>query len=294
MRKPRCFKPNQIHDVTVRCPRSEFRLLPTEMRKKRLVFALAKAQQRFAGVEVLAVCQMSNHLHLVVLDRRGELSAFMQAFLSPFAKTLNKLDKVRGNVFQRRFTALPVVDEHAVIKRIAYAVTNPVDAGLVRSCKAWTGLIGWVGDFKPQTVTYFHEYRFNKAREEAAIQRSKEEVKREDFEETVTFTIGTWEGLDIDATQAAINEREFEVRSQHRRFLGMPKVLNRSPFHRPKWSKLSAMPLCLWTCRAAKTAFVNEWFAFLSAFRGASAIFRAGELGVAFPPWSHRPPTPVR
>lgn len=290
MRNPRFFRPNQIHDATVRCLRSEFRLLPTETRTNRLIFALAKAQQRFPGIEILALCQMSNHLHLVVFDTHGQMSAFMQAFLSPFAKTLNKLDKVRGSVFQRRFTALPIVDHDAVIKRIAYAVTNPVDAGLVRSHKAWTGLVGWAGDFEPRTVTYFHEHRYNKAREEAALRNGEDqEVKREDFEETVTLKMGSWEGLDLKATQAAIDKREREVRAQHRRFLGMAKVLNRSPFHRPKWSKLSARPLCLWTCRAAKAKFMNEWFAFLRAFREASARFRQGHLNVEFPLLCHRP-----
>ncbi len=287
MRKPRFFRPNQIHDVSSRCHRAEFRLLPTEARTDRFVFALAKALQKFPSVHLLVVCQMSNHFHLCVLDCEGQLSEFMQAFLSPLAKSLNKLDKVRGSVFHRRFTAMPVLDDGSVIDLIAYAVTNPGAAGLVRTWKQWTGVVGWAGNFAPRTVTHFHEERFLKAREEAVA--SGGTVNREDFEETVTLSMPRIEGLDEEAILSAIDARQAAARRKHKRVVGMLKVVKCSPLHQPKWSKLSPMPLCLWTCRTARAAFVHEWYVFLKAFREASARFREGELGVGFPPHSHRP-----
>jgi REP element-mobilizing transposase RayT len=73
---------------------TEFRLLPTLERRVLLGFWLAKAQLRFRGVRILALCQLSNHLHLVVEDLHGEISGFMQLALGHFAKRINKLDRL--------------------------------------------------------------------------------------------------------------------------------------------------------------------------------------------------------
>ena len=171
---------------------------------------------------------------------------------------------------------------NAFIGRIAYAVTNPVDAGLVRTWDAWRGLIGWAEDFEPFTVTHFHEYQYKKACEAS---KEDEVIDKKDFEETVTLRLGRMEGLAGRGVRQAIQERQKLVQRQHKRFAGMRKVLNYSPFHRPRSTKLSAMPLCIANCKKARAAFVAEWFAFLVAFREASESFRTGErLPSAKPP----------
>ncbi len=265
--------------------------MPTASRVKELVYALAKAQQKYPTIEIFAVCQMSNHLHLCVRDGEGQLSEFMQAFLSPFAKALNRIDKIRGPVFDRRFTAIPVVDAGALIRRIMYAVANPVSAGLVRSWKQWSGLVGWYGDLAPMTVTVFHEHRFNRAREDAGPIGV---LDRREYEETVTLKMTPFEGIEPEAVCRDITRRETNARARHRRVVGMARVLRHTPLHRPHWSKLRRRPRCLWTCLAAKKAFENAWFVFLNAYREASARFRGGELTVPFPLPSHRPPTQAR
>jgi hypothetical protein len=53
------------------------------------------------------------------------------------------------------------------------------------------------------------------------------------------------------------------------------------------------MPLCLFTKREAKWAFIDSWFRFLDAYREASAAFRAGKLDVRFPMFSFRPLIPA-
>src|SRR5262245_14539696 len=115
-------------------------MLPNLERRALLGFWLARAQMRFTGVRVLAVCQLSNHLHLVVEDALGEASGFMQLVLGQFAKRINKIDRLRGSVFERRFAEIVILDRDALARRIAYAINNPVEANLVRSYRDWLGL----------------------------------------------------------------------------------------------------------------------------------------------------------
>lgn len=264
-------------------------MLPSKERRNIVAFFLGKAKARYPGIQVACICQMSNHLHLVLRDRDSQLSGFMRDFLGHCAKALNRLDMVRGTVFERRYTAIPIVDMDAAVRRIAYAITNPVDAGLVRSHRDWTGFCDWFGAFEPETVTYFHAGKHNRAVKEA--KRTGAPVSRKDFEEMVTLDLDAIDGLDSAAVKQAIEAREAELRPKHPRILGMRRVLQQSSFDCPKRSKRSAMPLCLYTCRRVKAVFERGWFSFLEKYREASAAFRAGDFDVSFPMFCFRPVT---
>src|SRR5262245_45669215 len=145
MRRPRRRQPGQFLDITVRCQRSEFRLLPTEDRKNILGFWIAKAQKMYPGVLIFGLSQMGNHAHLVVHDQRGGISGFMQYALGQAAKRINQLDRLHGSVFERRFAEIAVADCEALAARVAYVVTNPVAANLVESHEEWSGLCAFAG-----------------------------------------------------------------------------------------------------------------------------------------------------
>lgn len=292
MRRPRRRAPRQLLDITVRCQRSEFRLVPTPERRALLGFWLAKAQLRFPGVRILALCQLSNHVHLVVEDLRGEISGFMQLALGHFAKSINKLDRLRGAVFERRFAEIAILDEDALARRIAYAVNNPVEADLVRRHHDWLGLCLFSKDV-PQKIpfTVFNESRYRKAREQADPERP---VDRASFYETRELEIAALDSTLASKVAVAVDSREKDLRAAQRRVVGMTRVLRLSPFDRPKMSARSAMPLCFASTRAVRTAFAESWCAFVAAFRRASENFRAGVLDVSFPAFSFRPITASR
>lgn len=145
MRTPRQLTPGAWWSVTVRCARAEFRLRPDQERTNALGFFLAKALKACPGIRLVAATQMSNHIHLVLRDDASELSTFMCRFEGPLAKSLNKLDETRGQVFERRFTGIKAIDRDAVLDCVAYAAMNPVEAGLVRTNQDWPGLLVWPG-----------------------------------------------------------------------------------------------------------------------------------------------------
>src|SRR5205814_1275616 len=122
-----------------------------------------------------------------------------------------KLDHVRGSVFERRFAEIVVLDHLALIKRIAYAVTNPVQANLVRSHKDWTGLcLFGRADTGVHRFTTFHDGPYQRALESALATGAH--VDRDDFLETAELEIAALDKGLADNIAAAIDAREADLR----------------------------------------------------------------------------------
>ncbi|MEM6370827.1 MAG: hypothetical protein AAF851_21260, partial [Myxococcota bacterium] len=226
MRRLRQLKPGAWWSVTVRCARAEFRLRPDEERTNAVGFFLAKALTACPGVKLAAVTQMSNHIHLVLRDDASELSNFMCRFEGPLAKSLNKLDTTRGQVFERRFSAIEAIDEDAVLDRIAYAAMNPVQAGLVRKMQDWPGLLVWPGE-----------------RKDLAFGREPPRGKPESYALTLAHDLFTPE--EVTWLKEEIEQRTAEVHRERGDvpFLGPRRVLAQNVFDAPAHPKRSRMPL---------------------------------------------------
>jgi hypothetical protein len=268
-------------------------MLPSAERKELLGFWLAKAQKMFPGIRVWSICQMSSHGHFCLEDTDGSLSAFMRYFESNFARAINRLDHIRGSLFERRFAEIAIVDRDALPRRIAYAICNPVEASLVRSHEEWTGLCLYAkAEPTRHAFTLFHRHRHERVCE-AARRTTGEYVDPNDFYETVELEVaGAGDEL-AAAIEDAIVEREKDLRAQQKGVLGMQRVLQCSPFDRPAMQSRTKMPLCFASTHELREAFLHGWCKFVEAFRAASKAFRSGFLTAAFPIFSFRPSTPA-
>lgn len=284
MRRPRRRRPDHLVEVTIRCLRSEMRLVPTPERVEILGFSLAKAQARHPSVCLVALCQMSNHLHLVLRDGAGELSAFMQYFVGHLARRLNVLDGLHGAVFERRFSEIAIVDQAALVERVAYAIANPVEASLVQSHRAWNGLWAFAGGAaQRRSFSFFHAGRFRRACERVEGMDGAPRVRRAEFVETAVLEIGRVEAGLAAAIATAVKAREARLREGQGGVVGMARVVAMSPLERPRSSSRSPMPLCFASTEEGRSVFVAGWRAFVEAFHRASERFRRGVMEVAFP-----------
>ena len=77
----RRHEPGQLYLVTTRCHQARFFLRPDRELNEAVLEWLARAQQHFPRLQILALCVLSNHLHLVVRDEDGELAAWVDGEL---------------------------------------------------------------------------------------------------------------------------------------------------------------------------------------------------------------------
>ena len=294
MRRPRRLTPGARWFVTVRCARSQFRLLPDDERTELFKFLLAKALARCPGVAFHAAAQMSNHFHLVLTDHDSELANLMEYFDGQLARALNAVDRVRGQVFERRYSAIEIVDDDALLDRIVYAITNPVAAGLVRTYHDWPGLDGWFGKAEVLPCACFR-WRAHRRAVDDASRLGQPRPSREDFTDRVDLVFTATDAVDVERVRNAILNREERIADAHSGdVLGARAVLEVDPFDSPRRSKRGPMPLCHASTRETWMAFRDGWRRFVGAYREASQAFRRGAVSAWFPAHTFRPMAPLK
>jgi hypothetical protein len=84
-------------------------------------------------IELLAMCVMSTHFHVLVRSLRGELSTALHRSESTFAGWYNRTRERDGPAFKGRYFDRPVYDAYQAANCVAYIDRNPVSAGMVAS-----------------------------------------------------------------------------------------------------------------------------------------------------------------
>jgi REP element-mobilizing transposase RayT len=146
MTQPRIAIPGATYLVTRTTVMSLFLLTPSKTVNQIMEYCVAWAA-RGRGILIHAVSVESNHVHMVVTDTQGQLSAFMQELNRCAARCLlahyrerfpkRRLETVWSNA--QPFCATLLLTPNAVLDKIVYTLTNPVKDGLVRDYREWAG-----------------------------------------------------------------------------------------------------------------------------------------------------------
>lgn len=252
-----------------------FLLRPDEACRDLFGYWLARGLEHFPGVKLVAVAQMSNHLHLCLRDEASELSELGKYVFGNLAKDLNELRERSGPLWERRFAAEPILDTDALVERVAYIATNPVAAGLVERHEEWPGVVGFAGAGEPTELSF---------------PRTRPWLDDDAPAEVLTLRLASLPELDPDQVRAAVVEREKALGEARRgSCLGAELVKATEPTDQPAKPKRSPRPLCHTTCGEAYKAFREAWRALRRAFAEASARWRGGDFQVEFPPYTFRP-----
>jgi putative transposase len=92
---------------------------------------LAEQGQRF-GVEYIAWCLMTNHVHLVAIPRdERSLALGVGEAHRRYTRLVNFREGWRGYLFQGRFHSFPLEGSY-VLAAVRYVLRNPVRAGLAK------------------------------------------------------------------------------------------------------------------------------------------------------------------
>jgi len=138
---PRPVIPGETVMITRRCTQRQFLLRPSPTVTTIVGYCLAVAAERY-GVQVHAVCVLSNHLHLVITDLRGTRPEFCRWLFEFTAKCLNAHWGRWENLWASEPpSVVRLADAEAQLAKVVYTLTNPVAAGLVTEHHLWPGLI---------------------------------------------------------------------------------------------------------------------------------------------------------
>ena len=288
--------PGQYYLITTRCHQARFFLRPDPALNDAVLEWLARAQQAFPDLCLHAVCVMSNHLHLIVHDQRGELAAWASFFLGNLARAVNRIRRRSGTFFERRYAAEPILDTEALIDRLIYVVTNPVKAGLCRRANQWPGIVLWAPDgiaveWRISWIDRESQRRAttsarNGNRSEAPKAQGRLRIEPLRDHEASPLNLG-------EAVRSREQEFAAERRAGRRRTLTKSRVLAQSWHAAPRQPKRTPRPLCHASDPALRRAFIEAFQEFVALFRDASEQLRSGIRSALFPDWSYPPGRPL-
>lgn len=280
MTAPRQVLPGTTYLVTRRCSQRQLLLRPSPTTNAIFLYVLAVAARRY-GVQVHAFCVLSNHFHLVVTDPDARLPAFEQYLDSIVARAVNaSLGRWESLWAPSSYSAVVLVSPEDVVGKIAYALANPVAAGLVRRGREWPGL--WTAPHQLGTATltarrpktFFREDGYMPDAAQLELTVPPGFVSAEELQSRVSAAL----------TQLEENARK-DAAAGGRRFLGPAKVLAQKPWARPasRESRRALVPRVAARDKWKRIEALSRLAEFVSAYRQAWSAMRAGVRDVLFP-----------
>jgi len=90
-------------------------------------------------LRILAYCLMPNHVHLVLWPKLAdEVSRWMHWVLTTHVRHYHLRYGTDGRVWQGRFKAFPIQQDHHFLAVLRYVERNPLRANLVNRAESWT------------------------------------------------------------------------------------------------------------------------------------------------------------
>ncbi len=280
MTPPRQILPGTIYHVTRRCTQREFLLKPSELTRAIFKYVLAVAAKRY-HVALHAACVMSNHYHLVLTDSRADLPRFCQFLDSLLARVLNatygRWECLWAPV---KYSAVELVTPEDVVDKIAYALANPVAAGLVSSASEWPGVwtfpeqIGAGGEIVHRPDVFFSKTGTMPASEALVFTVPAGFTSARAFREAVSTRVAEREDLARKALAA-----------EGRHFMGARRVRKQKHTDRPTnhEPRRRLNPYVAAADESKRIEALQRLAEFRSAYRAALERLRAGVRGVVFP-----------
>jgi putative transposase len=147
----RVVVPGLAHHVTQRGNNHEDVFFTDDDR--RFYLRTLDEQARLHGVDIVAYCLMTNHVHLVVVPRDAAgLELAVGRTHWRYTQAINRLHGRSGHLWQGRFFSCPLDDEHA-LAAVRYVERNPVRARIVRLAERypWSTAAVHCGVAKPRS-----------------------------------------------------------------------------------------------------------------------------------------------
>ncbi|MFO0584567.1 MAG: hypothetical protein U0229_20040 [Anaeromyxobacter sp.] len=257
--------------VTRRTARQEFLLKPTKLTNALFGYLLAVASSRY-GIDVHAFVVMSNHYHLVITDPQARLPLFCQYLDGLCARAMNmEWGRVEDFWGPPSYSGVALVTKEAVLAKVLYTLTNPVEAELVAKGSEWPGLWSNPDLIGAGTLTFerpegFFDPKGTMPKQAFLTLKTPPGYSKEEFQRLLTAQLETYEA---DMAKA--------LEHLGRRVLGVRKILKQRHTDRPstkptlgelkprvaardKWKRIEAL--------GRLQAFLEEYQEAITRYRG--------------------------
>jgi putative transposase len=282
--QPRLIRPNATYAICRRIEGRRFLLRPDSALTSLFIWVLAVSAKQFGVLVHVAVC-MSTHFHLVVTVPNENVSDFMHRLDLRLAKALGVLRKyVRGVMWEPGgLSIVELKTTQAVVEQIAYAIVNPVKAGLVFDAADWPGVTAKASEIGRRVLSAARPaFYFNPKKwiAEASIALTMPACLLALGVETATAMLQA----EVERQQAAA---QAYVKAQGWNVGGRIAAQNVSPYRAAtSWRELGKLVPHIAAGRGqteARIAALTELMQFRADHREAKARWRAGERDVVFP-----------
>lgn len=290
----RYVPPGSTVEVTTRTIQGRFLLRPSQLLNAIIVGILGRSLERYP-IKLHYFVVLSNHVQMLLTVPDGQaLAKFMNYVNSKMAREAGRLCGWRARFWGRRYSAICVLDESAMVARLRYLMAHGCKEFLVERPEDWPGAsaLRAVVKGEPLVGTWI---------DRTAACRSGRNALEHLIEYQVRISpLPCWRQLSPRETQrrctelledikAAVNR---EIRERGHSPLGAAVVCRKAPESRPTATKRSPAPLCHASSRQMRDAYRREYQEFSAAYCAASVRFRAGDTGVEFPPHCFPPSLP--
>jgi len=134
------------------------------------------------SIQVIAVCLMPNHFHLLVqIGEGGDLSQFMKRVCQAYSKRANRELRRAGTVIEGRFKSKHVKFTEYLTHLCRYIHANPIKAGLAQDPREWPysnfkEFIG-IADDMPCDRSFVNRFFLNASEYEASVIQYAKQTK---------------------------------------------------------------------------------------------------------------------
>lgn len=278
MSLPRQILPGVTYAISRRTAQRQMLLRPSRTTNRIVQYVLAVAAKRY-GVAVHAAVAMSDHIHLVVTDPGARLPEFMSFFLALVARALNaSLGRWESLWDPRPYSAVRLATPDDVVAKVAYALANPVSAGLVRTGRVWPGVWSDPDAIGGPAIEVRRPERF--FAEDGALPETAE----------LSFTVPPGFSSAAEFRERVVRtveecEKEEVAKRGARGFLGVAKVLATKPTARARSreERRGLSPRVAARDRWIRIEAVAELKRFRADHRDALEAYRAKDKNVVFP-----------
>lgn len=296
----RHFSPGDTVEVTIRTVQGRFLIRPSDEMNEIILGILGLVLVRF-GLQIHAFVFMSNHYHLIVTIPDALALARFECFLNGnLAKEACRLHGWKDKLWSRRYRAIPILDDVAMVDRLRYLLSHGCKEGLVERPIDWPGVSSLSSML---SGTPERGYWFDRTAE--YTQGADERGDRYAYatpHEVVLSPLPCWAHLSetkqrdqiedlVEEIVAATGARNIEDRHTPP---GPSHILRQNPESRPERPKRSPAPPCHTSIYSLKKLFIAAYYTFLDAYHEASIRFRSGDLDTEFPADCFPPPLPFR